>query len=195
MRVQEAGEDATAALANCLALSYRDNPLLLWMYGDEINDELLCGLFTGLVGGALSQGSVYKTEGITGAAIWNRTPHREQPVPSQTAVTLQALTTDQRRSAALGVLGSHRPTQAHLYLAAVGVLPSERRQGLASALVGPLLRLSEEARVDAYLENSDPNNTSFYEGLGFVETATLPMPQGCPPVVAMVRIVPSQPGK
>ena len=178
MNVQEAGEGDTAELANCLALSYRDNPLLQWMYDDEINHELLCGLFTGLISGAFSQGSVYKTEGITGAAIWHQTPPREQPVPAQTVVTSRPLTTYERRSAALAVLGSHRPTQAHVYLAAVGVLPTARRQGVASALLGPLLRFSEEARVDAYLENSDPNNISFYEGLGFAETATLPMPEG-----------------
>jgi hypothetical protein len=59
------------------------------MYGDEINHELLCGLFTDLIAGALSQGSVYKTQGFTAAAIWNQMPHREQSVPSRTAVTSQ----------------------------------------------------------------------------------------------------------
>ena len=73
MSVQEAGKDDTAELDNCLALSYRDNPLLQWMYGTETNHELPYGLFTGLVGGALSQSSGYKTEGVTGAAIWHQT--------------------------------------------------------------------------------------------------------------------------
>ncbi len=40
--------------------------------------------------------------------------------------------------------------------------------------------------LDVYLENSDPKNTPFYEGLGFRSTMALPMPSGCPPVVAMM---------
>jgi GNAT superfamily N-acetyltransferase len=80
-----------------------------------------------------------------------------------------------------------------MYLAAVGVLPTRRRQGFASALLAPVLAECDATGVDAYLENSDPKNTSFYEGLGFRNTMTLPMPKGCPPVVAMLREAPLEP--
>ena len=81
-----------------------------------------------------------------------------------------------------------------MYLAAVGVLPSERRRGFASALLAPVLAECDATGVDAYLENSDPKNTTFYEGLGFRTTMTLPMPKGCPPVVAMLRKAPVETG-
>lgn len=74
-----------------------------------------------------------------------------------------------------------------MYLAAVGVIPGERRRGLASALLAPVLEQCDATGTDAYLENSDPRNTSFYERLGFSSLAVLQMPIGCPEIVAMIR--------
>jgi len=77
-----------------------------------------------------------------------------------------------------------------MYLAAVGVLPASRRQGVASSLLAPVLARCDAEVLDAYLENSNPKNTSFYRTMGFEEILTLPMPDGCPPVVAMLRQTP-----
>jgi GNAT superfamily N-acetyltransferase len=187
MEILVAGGTDVTELASCLAISYRDNPLFRWMFADEMNHAVLCAIFVGLVRATHPQGGVYRTQTNAGAAIWNRPGSETSTEASQVDPPPDRGTSADRRAAALAVLGPHRPTPPHLYLAAVGVLPSERRRGFASALLAPVLAECDATGRDAYLENSDPRNTSFYVGLGFRTTMTLPMPKGCPTVVAMLR--------
>jgi hypothetical protein len=182
----------TAELASCLAQSYWNNPLFRWMFAEELAYPLLRGIFTGLVDAFLPQRCVYKAPDNVGVAIWNR---QRADIPADHSLVdppLNLETSTGRRIAALAVLSAHRPTEPHMYLAAVGVLSTERRRGLATALLDPVLREIDSTGVDAYLENSDPKNTSFYEGLGFRSVGSLPMPAGCPPIVGMTRKAESQ---
>lgn len=157
------------------------------MYGNELDERLLYGIFSGLVDAAISQSGVYKTPEDAGAAIWTQTRAEKSSPDALVEAPTSLETSAGRRTAALGVLRGHRPVEPHMYLAAVGVIPSARRRGLASALLAPVLAKCDAAGRDAYLENSDPKNTSFYEGLGFIGVGALPMPVGCPPIAAMVR--------
>ena len=50
-----------------------------------------------------------------------------------------------------------------------------------------MLDLCDEQRLPAYLESSNPRNWSFYERLGFVRVGPLPVPRGCPGLMAMRR--------
>ena len=194
-QVLVAAQSDTEGLAMCLAVSYRDNPLFKWMFDDELDEGLLRGIFSGLVDSAIPQACVYKTPRNVGAAIWNEpraaVPSSDVPVDAPANLGTSA----GRRTAALAVLKGHRPIEPHMYLAAVGVVPGERRRGLASALLAPVLEQCDATKTDAYLENSDPRNTSFYERLGFSALGALPMPVGCPEVVAMTRRAASQAAK
>jgi ribosomal protein S18 acetylase RimI-like enzyme len=77
--------------------------------------------------------------------------------------------------------------EPHFYLDAVGVVPGERRRGIASDLLDSVLAMCDADHVAAYLENSDQANTNFYARHGFEEIGPLPMPNGGPDVVAMWR--------
>ena len=193
IRAVVAEEPDTPELASCLAAAYGDNPLFGWMFAHELTHTVLEGIFTGLIGAALPQRGVYKDPEILGAAIWLQARADVKADDSPMPGSCDLETSAGRRMAALGVLKARRPARPHVYLAAVGVLPEERRRGLATALLTPVLETSEATGLDAYLENSDPENTTFYEGLGFHNLGTLPMPLGCPPVVAMIRTAGTQP--
>jgi GNAT superfamily N-acetyltransferase len=172
-------------LGRSLANAYKANPLVQWMFEDDLSEKRLRGLFTSLVEFGIKNGLVYQTAHGDGAAIWF------PPVPKTSDVL--DLTTDTsdwsggRRDAALAVLAAERPTEPHYYLDAVGVVPNARRQGKASGLLAPVLEKCAAEGVGAYLENSDPANESFYSRQGFEVTGQLPMPQGAPVVVAMWR--------
>jgi GNAT superfamily N-acetyltransferase len=177
-------------LGRSLALAYEANPLVRWMFGEDLSLLRLEGLFTSLVEFGLRYGLVYASAEGDGAAIWfppigNARFSSDHPAPDVAANTAEW--SSGRRGEVLEALASNRPGEPHFYLDAVGIMPACRRQGMASALLKPALAQCDAMTVGAYLENSDPANTSFYARHGFEEVHQIVMPEGAPPIVSMWR--------
>jgi hypothetical protein len=120
-------------LGPALALAYEANPLVRWMFADDLSPARLGGLFTSLVEFGLRHGLVYRSRDGDGAAIWFQPLSKGGSRPSDEASDVATDTAEWssiRRSAALDALASERPTVAHFYLDAVGVLPLSRRHAL-----------------------------------------------------------------
>ena len=177
--------DDAEPVGRSLATAYEANPLVRWMFAEDLSENRLVGLFTALAALGVRDGVVHCSEQADGASIWF------PPIPSDRAgveVTENtAQWTSSRRGAALAVLAAARPEQPHYYLDAVGVVPEQRRRGVASGLLAPVLSACDRNRLPAYLENSDPANSAFYAMHGFVEVEPIPMPQGAPVIVGMWR--------
>ncbi len=93
-----------------------------------------------------------------------------------------------RRMKATGeILGMNHPRELHYYLFAVGVRTRAQGKGLGGALVRAGLARADADGAAAYLENSKSRNTPLYERLGFEPAGWLPLPQGAPPLLAMLR--------
>ena len=75
----------------------------------------------------------------------------------------------------------------HYYLFAVGVRKGAQGKGLGGRLIREGLARADAEGAPAYLENSNPKNTPLYERLGFRPTAPLPLPDGAPPLLGMLR--------
>jgi GNAT superfamily N-acetyltransferase len=173
-----------------LALAYEVNPLVRWMFADDLSPARLESLFTSLVEFGVRHGLVYRSRKGDGAAIWFPPLGEDRSGPGDEAADVAADTAEwssNRRGAALDALASERPTVAHFYLDAVGVLPLGRRQGTASDLLAPVLAECDAKGIGAYLENSDSANARFYGHLGFREVAPIRMPEGAPSIVSMWR--------
>jgi ribosomal protein S18 acetylase RimI-like enzyme len=184
MDVGVAGAADVDLLGRSLAVAYETNPLVRWMFADDLSSPRLISLFSALVGLGVRQGQVYRTRHGDGAAIWFP-PVESTCRPDPAGGTSEW--SSRRRAAAPGVLAAARPPEAHIYLDAVGVVPAQRRRGVASELLAPVLARCDRDDIAAYLENSDPANIAFYARNGFEEIGPLPMPVGCPPIVAMRR--------
>ena len=59
------------------------------------------------------------------------------------------------------------PAEPHWHLAAVGVAPERRGEGLGARLLAPMLARCDRLGLPAYLESSNSRNVAFYERLGF----------------------------
>ncbi len=83
----------------------------------------------------------------------------------------------------------HHPRDPHYYLFLIGVVPTARGRGLADRLMRQMLQQADAEGVPTYLENSNPVNTRFYEGLGYQSRAPFHAAPGAPPLDPMWRQV------
>ncbi|NVJ70116.1 MAG: GNAT family N-acetyltransferase [Alphaproteobacteria bacterium] len=84
-------------------------------------------------------------------------------------------------------LMAKHPSCPHYYLFAIGVDPSLQGAGVGSTLMKMALQEVDSARMPAFLENSKPRNTPFYERHGFRVTEEIIPAHGCPPMWLMWR--------
>ena len=84
------------------------------------------------------------------------------------------------------LLDGIRPTDAHLYLGAVGTVPAQQGRGLARSILAILLDTADAQRLPVYLETSTTANVRFYRSMGF-EIADKVTIAGGPTTWAMVR--------
>lgn len=68
---------------------------------------------------------------------------------------------------AVAVLEAKHPARPHFYLFELAVDPPLQGRGIGTALMQPVLEECDRDGVPAYLENSNPRNTSLYERHGF----------------------------
>lgn len=176
-----------------LGRAFVDDPLWAWLVRGSGRERRLTQVFSGLAGSvARTPGSrVLGTPELTAAALW-LPPGRWRSSPAELVRTAPALAAGLRRGVprALRVqqaLERHHPREPHWYLEALGAVPEARGTGVGGRVVQPVLDLCDEQRLPAYLESSNPRNWSFYERLGFEQQGALPVPRGCPLLMAMRR--------
>ena len=87
-----------------------------------------------------------------------------------------------------GEMERAHPQFEHAYLFSIGVRPSAQGKGLGRKLIQPVLDACDRAGMRAYLENSNPANTGFYNSCGFEQLGEPIHPESdSPPLVPMVR--------
>jgi N-acetylglutamate synthase-like GNAT family acetyltransferase len=82
--------------------------------------------------------------------------------------------------------GRH-PQEAHYYLSALGVAPEVRRDGVAAALIQPLLDRCDGSGTAAYLETGQSRSRDFFGRKGFEVIEEMELPGEGPPVWGMWR--------
>lgn len=88
----------------------------------------------------------------------------------------------------LSRIGKLHYPDPHYYLQTVGVDPEHAGKGIGGAFMRKLCAMSDEARVPAYLETSNPVNLGFYRRFGFEERDRTDTPGGGPPIWTMLRV-------
>ncbi len=85
------------------------------------------------------------------------------------------------------LMAQHHPKEPHLYLFTIGTLPSARGTGLGKQLLAPVLEACDRQGIACYLENSNPDNHSYYAMHGFETRGTFACGEGGPPLEPMWR--------
>lgn len=189
--VRQATLDDAKAVQNILSEAFTDDPVMTWLFGDP---RVVRALF-GPIGAEkyLRKGFGHIAGDDAAAALWLGPNTVSKPGLMSMLRFLSAvigagrLSALPRAQAIADILEAHRPSEPHYYLHAVGVRSAAVGKGLGGAIIREGLKRADADNVHAYLENSNPRNTPLYERLGFQALRRLPLPDGAPPLLGMVR--------
>ncbi len=190
--------DQISEAGTVLARAFHTNPGMVWMLPDERSRPRKLAWFmraAAKIGD--KSGEVYTTPaGVDGAAIWLP--------PGKTTLSLGQLMSAGVLAGPLhwgirpflkfmNVLNrfEHLHKEAmpddHWYLMVIGVDPPRQGQGIGSALIAPVLRKADAARLPCYLETDKPEDVVFYEKHGFTVVVKDQFAKDGPPFWTMKR--------
>lgn len=182
--------DDASQVVDILSEAFADDPVMCWMLG---SGRPVRDLFSVLTKHAYLQSGFGDVIDDRGAALWLPASIDLQlsiwrRIELASRVLSGGGANAVRRMLATGdVLAKNHPDKPHYYLFAVGVRRSSQGSGFGGALVRAGLARADRDGAAAYLENSKERNTPLYERLGFKPAGLLPLPQGAPPLLAMLR--------
>ena len=181
-----------------LARAFHTNPMFVWMLKDEPSRprKLTWFMKTAAKIGDKS-GEVYAApDRIEGAAIW--LPPGKTTLSVGQLLSAGILAGPLRWGIApflkfMNVLNrfEHLHKEAmpgdHWYLMVIGVDPPRQGRGIGSALMAPVLRKADAARLPCYLETDKPEDVVFYEKHGFGIVVKDQLAKDAPPFWTMKR--------
>src|SRR5262245_4664759 len=185
IRSAEPGELDRAV--DTIALAFAADPFTRWVF-PSATDHLhyFRAILRAFGSAALPHKSVYVAGDFTGAAMW--LPPGVEP----DAAVFEALIEEMPGPNKAGFLQvfaqmqANHPHEPHWYLPMIGVDPAHQSAGIGSALMRHALARSDEARLPAYLESSNPANISLYQRQGFEVICEIRV-DGSPVVTPMFR--------
>lgn len=180
-----------ALIGDIIGESFADDPVNHWIFRSQ---TAITDYYT-LVAKKLylPQGYGHVTEDGSAGTLW-LPPGVKKEIPLWRSLDIavsmirhSGFKSIQRGTSVDESLASHKPTQPHYFLFAIGTRPALQNKGLGSQLMEAGLEQADRDGLPAYLESSKESNLHFYQKFGFEVTGKIEPGQGCPPLWAMWR--------
>ncbi len=175
--------DRTSVTASAAA-AFADDPAWSFLHGDDY-DRLAPHFAGALFDLRVGAGDVWVTGDLAATAMWEppgghrvSSDHADQVWDAYRAVAGKAAwarLTEYERA-----IDAVRPDTPYWYLGVLATRPDRQGQGLASALLAPILERADGDGIDCCLETSTVRNRAFYERRGFTEATDLDIASGPP---------------
>jgi ribosomal protein S18 acetylase RimI-like enzyme len=185
--VAVAAEEERDRVLSTILLGFSADPLVRWLYPQASDYVHSVPVFDAFCGGAIEQGTAYRTGNFEGAALWF------PPGFGPDMVKLSELLTNTISESVLEdvfrvfeAMGGLHPDEAHWYLPVIGVDPAHQGAGMGAALMKHALQIIDAQGLPACLESSNPRNISLYQRHGFEIVDSIQF-GGSPVVTPMYR--------
>jgi GNAT superfamily N-acetyltransferase len=173
-----------SAVTAAVAAAFAEDPAWAFIFGDEY-ERLVHSFVARLFDLRVRSHNVWVTDELTAVAMW------DAPLESERAsgyakdvwASYRAIAGDEafKRLAVYNeAVAAHSPAEPHWYLGILATHPGRRREGLATAVLAPVLDEADQAGIACCLETSTAENRRFYERRGFTATADVVVPGGPP---------------
>jgi GNAT superfamily N-acetyltransferase len=179
--------DAPATI-DTIVLAFSADPVARWCWPEPHRYLThMPGFVQAFAGRAFQHGGAYCTDDQAGAALW-LLPRVHADEDALGDILQRTLVGSVRADllAVMGQLATYHPSGPHWYLPMIGVDPTRHGQGYGAALMTHALEQCDRAHVPAYLESTNPRNTSLYLRHGFQALARVQV-GGSPPFTPMRR--------
>jgi GNAT superfamily N-acetyltransferase len=176
-------EDRSAVTAT-VAAAFAEDPAWAFIFGDEY-ERLVHSFVAVLFDLRVRSHNVWVTNELTAVAMWDAPQESERTSGHAVGAWAgyRAIAGDEafaRLAIYNDAIAAHSPAEPHWYLGILATHPERRREGLATAVLAPVLDEADRAGIVCCLETSTAENRRFYERRGFTPTADIALPGGPP---------------
>jgi GNAT superfamily N-acetyltransferase len=193
--VRRALPSESSAVAAMIAAAFSADPAWTFIFGSDY-ERLAQHFAAALFDVRVNSSNVWVTDDLAAVAMWD--PPDKSPESPQYAEEVW------KRYRAMSSAEAHRRLLAYndavmtaaaaagkyWYLGVLATHPERRREGLASAVLAPVLEQADHHGIVCCLETSTEENRRFYERRGFTLASDVLMPGG--PATWWLRRAPAQ---
>lgn len=180
--VRRAAPDEREGVAAMVAAAFAQDPAWAFIFGEEY--ERLAAHFAGaLFEVRVASRNVWVTDDLAAVAMWDSPGKVDAPAGHTESVwaRFRALAGEaalERLTIYNEAVASASPAEPHWYLGVLATHPRRRREGLASAVLAPVLEEADRVGLACCLETSTVENRRFYERRGFTQATDIVLPGG-----------------
>lgn len=189
------GPESAAELAAITADAFRNDPFNNWLFKSQQRKHRMFAILAQQLYAQRGFCQILREDGAGQAASMWMMPGQSSNVPLRVMLSLcgnflrdDGLAGVRRGLATASTMEAHHPREPHAYLFTVGVASSGRGRGLGRRLLAPVLAACDRTGTMAYLENSNPANTRFYNSIGFESISLFRPKPDAEPLEAMKRM-------
>jgi GNAT superfamily N-acetyltransferase len=130
-------------------------------------------------------GNVWVSDDLATVAMWDSPSGDTDPLQRAEEVwaryrSVSSKQAYERLLAYRDALAASSPADTYWYLGVLATHPARQREGLASAVLRPVLSIADQAGIPCCLETSTEANRHFYERRGFITSTEVSLPGGPP---------------
>jgi GNAT superfamily N-acetyltransferase len=173
-----------SAVAATVAAAFADDPAWAFILGEQYG-RLAAHFAAALFDLRIGSQNVWVTDEVAAVAMWD--PPGKSDGARGYGESIWARYRAIAGEDALRRLASYNdavaaasPPEAYWYLGVLATHPKRQREGLATAVLTPILREADRLAIACCLETSTAVNRRFYERRGFTQSTAIVLPGGPP---------------
>ena len=169
-------------VAGTVAAAFADDPAWAFMLGAEYG-RLAVHFAAALFDVRIGSQSVWVTDDLAAVAMWDPPGSTDDPAEDVESIwaryrAIAGKNTLRRIATYNDAVAAVAPSEAFWYLGVLATRPERQREGLATAVLAPVLRQADRLDIACCLETSTPVNRRFYEHRGFTQATAIVLPGG-----------------
>jgi GNAT superfamily N-acetyltransferase len=167
-----------------VAAAFAHDPGWALILGDEY-ERLVTHFAAAVFDVRVESHNVWVTDDLAAVAMWDSPSNSDAPPGHAESVwaRYRAIAGDdafEHLASYHEAVAAVSPAEPHWYLGVLATHPERQRQGLATAVLTPILNDADRLGLACCLETSTADNRRFYERRGFTQATEIILPSGPP---------------
>jgi GNAT superfamily N-acetyltransferase len=173
-----------SGVAATVAAAFDQDPGWAFIFGDEY-ERLAAHFVAALFDVRVRSQNVWVTDDLAAVAMWDfsRKSDRASGYAESVWARYRAIAGKdafERLASYNDAVAAVSPAELYWYLGVLATHPERQREGLATAVLSPILDEADRLGIACCLETSTAGNRRFYERRGFTRATEIVLPNGPP---------------